>query len=153
MTATSPGRSSSAIVDEGSGKTHRVLTCEPDDVGGRWEPSRLPVGQPLRPPEPLFKKLDDEDRGEELARMSPAAPERFLIDTHAHLDDRVFADDLHGVLERAADAGVENIVSVGTDLESSRAAMPWRRTTGTSGHPWACTRTTPPSCIRPMWKS
>jgi len=46
-----------------------------------------------------------------------------MIDTHAHLDDRVFANDLHGVLERAAAAGVENIVTVGTDLQSSRAAI------------------------------
>lgn len=46
-----------------------------------------------------------------------------MIDTHAHLDDRVFANDLHGVLERAAAADVENIVTVGTDMESSRAAI------------------------------
>lgn len=46
-----------------------------------------------------------------------------MIDTHAHLDDRVFANDLHAVLERAEAAGVERIVCVGTDMDSSRAAL------------------------------
>ena len=45
-----------------------------------------------------------------------------LVDSHAHLDDKAFADDLPAVLERAREAGVERIVTIGTDLESSRRA-------------------------------
>ncbi|MCD6338501.1 MAG: TatD family hydrolase [Verrucomicrobia bacterium] len=45
-----------------------------------------------------------------------------LYDTHAHLDDRVFATDLEEVLRRAAEAGVEKIITLGVDPESSRRA-------------------------------
>jgi methionyl-tRNA synthetase len=56
-------------VTESSGKSHRVLTCDPSTWIGRWEPSRLAVGQQLRQPEPLFKKLDVKIVDEEVARM------------------------------------------------------------------------------------
>jgi TatD DNase family protein len=46
-----------------------------------------------------------------------------LVDTHAHLMDPAFGDDLVAVLQRAAEAGVGTIVCVGYDLESSRAAV------------------------------
>src|SRR5579862_243565 len=45
-----------------------------------------------------------------------------LVDSHAHLDNEAFAGDLPAVLERARAAGVERIVTIGTDLESSRRA-------------------------------
>src|SRR2546423_5545447 len=45
-----------------------------------------------------------------------------LVDSHAHLDDKAYASDLPAVLDRARDAGVERIVTIGTDLESSRRA-------------------------------
>ena len=45
-----------------------------------------------------------------------------FVDSHAHLDDPAFSGDLHAVLERAAAAGVTRIVSLGTDVESSRRA-------------------------------
>jgi TatD DNase family protein len=45
-----------------------------------------------------------------------------LIDSHAHLDDPAFEADLPAVLERAREAGVERIVSIGTGLDSSRRA-------------------------------
>jgi len=60
-------------VIEENGKAHRVLTCQPETWVGRWEPSRLPAGQQLRPPAPLFKKLDERIVEEELARMQAAA--------------------------------------------------------------------------------
>jgi TatD DNase family protein len=44
------------------------------------------------------------------------------VDSHAHLDDRAFAGDLDAVLRRAREGGVERIVSIGTDLASSRRA-------------------------------
>jgi TatD DNase family protein len=46
-----------------------------------------------------------------------------LIDTHAHLDDPRFADDLPAVLERAAAAGVARVLTIGIDLATSRAAL------------------------------
>ena len=56
-------------VTEANGRTHRVLTCSPKTWIGRWQPSRLPLGQQLRQPEPLFKKLDPKIVDEEIARM------------------------------------------------------------------------------------
>ncbi len=46
-----------------------------------------------------------------------------FFDTHAHLDDSVFAGDLDKVLERARAAGVVLILNAGFDLESSAAAV------------------------------
>ncbi len=45
----------------------------------------------------------------------------YLVDSHAHLDNRPFADDLDAVIDRAADNGIGYILSVGCDLDSSRA--------------------------------
>ncbi|MBV9790932.1 MAG: class I tRNA ligase family protein, partial [Chloroflexi bacterium] len=56
-------------VDE-DGETHRVLTCDPESWIGRWEPSQLPVGQELKEPAPLFRKLDLKVIDEELARLT-----------------------------------------------------------------------------------
>ncbi|WP_298401290.1 methionine--tRNA ligase [uncultured Chloroflexus sp.] len=60
-------------VTEADGRTHRVLTGDYDQWSGRWEPSALPVGQTLRQPQPLFKKLDEKVVEEELARMQSRA--------------------------------------------------------------------------------
>ncbi len=43
-----------------------------------------------------------------------------FIDTHAHLDDEQLAGDLPAILERARQAGLSRIVSVGTTAASSR---------------------------------
>ncbi len=45
------------------------------------------------------------------------------FDTHAHLDQEEFADDLAEVLERANQAGVGGIVAVGTTATSSQATV------------------------------
>lgn len=56
-----------------------------------------------------------------------------LFDTHAHLYDDRFAADLPAVLDRAAAAGVVGILSLGIDLDTSRATVrqaadrPWLR--------------------------
>ena len=42
-----------------------------------------------------------------------------MIDAHAHLDDRRFADDLDDVLQRAWAVGITRVVSCGEDLASS----------------------------------
>lgn len=40
-----------------STRAHNALIYDPTGAIGRWEPSKLPVGQALREPVPLFKKL------------------------------------------------------------------------------------------------
>jgi TatD DNase family protein len=46
-----------------------------------------------------------------------------LIDTHAHLNDKDFKDDLPMVLERGIQAGVTHILNVGYNLEASRQSV------------------------------
>lgn len=46
-----------------------------------------------------------------------------LIDSHAHIYYRDYAEDFFDMLQRAEEAGVSAIVVVGTDLESSREAV------------------------------
>nr|WP_044200423.1 methionine--tRNA ligase [Oscillochloris trichoides] len=55
---------------EPNGRSHRVLTGDYETWVGRWEVSALPVGQALREPKPLFKKLDEKVIEEELARLA-----------------------------------------------------------------------------------
>jgi len=54
---------------EEDGRSHRVLTGDYESWVGSWAPPELPVGQALREPKPLFKKLDEKVVEEELARM------------------------------------------------------------------------------------
>ena len=57
-------------VRESDGSTHDVLTGDYTKWTGAWAPPGLPVGQKLRAPGPLFKKLDpDVVIAEELRRM------------------------------------------------------------------------------------
>jgi len=46
-----------------------------------------------------------------------------FYDTHAHLDYPDFASDLPQVIERAQAAGITKIISIGTDLASSKRAI------------------------------
>ena len=46
-----------------------------------------------------------------------------LVDSHAHLDGGKFTNDLDEVIQRAAENGVEYILTVGCDLESSRKSI------------------------------
>jgi TatD DNase family protein len=46
-----------------------------------------------------------------------------VIDTHAHLDDPRFAEDLADVVARAEAAGLERIVTIGTDASTSRTSI------------------------------
>jgi TatD DNase family protein len=46
-----------------------------------------------------------------------------LIDSHAHIYYRDYAGDFDAMLQRAADAGVEAMLVVGTDIESSRESV------------------------------
>jgi len=45
-----------------------------------------------------------------------------LFDTHAHIHDPAFEADRDAMLTRAREAGVERIITIGTDLVTSRAA-------------------------------
>jgi len=45
------------------------------------------------------------------------------IDTHCHLDDESFAEDLSQVLSRAAEARVEAMIAIGTTADSSQAVV------------------------------
>jgi methionyl-tRNA synthetase len=61
-------------VAEADDNSHEILTGDYNALAGRWTPSRLPPGQRIAEPEPLFKKLDPEAVvGEELERMERAA--------------------------------------------------------------------------------
>jgi TatD DNase family protein len=46
-----------------------------------------------------------------------------LIDTHAHLEMRAFDDDRDDVIRRAEEAGIDAIVTVGTNLQDCRKAV------------------------------
>ena len=46
-----------------------------------------------------------------------------FYDTHAHLDYPDYGNDLPEVIERARTAGITKIISIGTDLDSSRRAV------------------------------
>ena len=46
-----------------------------------------------------------------------------LIDTHTHLDFPDFNPDRDVVIRRAVEAGVTRLIAIGTNLETSRAAL------------------------------
>src|SRR4051812_48220315 len=46
-----------------------------------------------------------------------------FYDTHAHLDYPEFADEVPTIIERAQAADISKIISIGTDLDSSRRAI------------------------------
>jgi TatD DNase family protein len=46
-----------------------------------------------------------------------------FYDTHAHLDYPEFAAELDALIQRANEAGITRIVSIGTDLESSQRSI------------------------------
>jgi methionyl-tRNA synthetase len=50
-------------------RSHQALTYDHNGAAGTWTPSKLPPGQALRKPAPLFKKLDESLIEEEYARL------------------------------------------------------------------------------------
>src|SRR4051812_7944120 len=46
-----------------------------------------------------------------------------MIDTHCHLTDERLGGQVDAGLERGRAAGVDRVVTIGTDLEDSRAAV------------------------------
>ena len=63
------GRSYTATFEEEGGRVHEALCYDDRGARGEWKPSELSVGQVLRQPEPLFRKLDDGVVEEEQARI------------------------------------------------------------------------------------
>ena len=46
-----------------------------------------------------------------------------LFDTHVHLDNKKFGNDLENIILQAREAGVEKMISVGSTLSSSENAV------------------------------
>lgn len=46
-----------------------------------------------------------------------------LIDTHAHLEDKKFANDRHQIIERAKQEGIQIIINIGSDLITSKQSI------------------------------
>jgi len=63
------GRSYTATFEEEGKRIHEALCYDGSGATGVWEPSQLPPDQPLRQPEPLFRKLDESVIEEERARI------------------------------------------------------------------------------------
>jgi methionyl-tRNA synthetase len=62
------GEQSTETIKDALGE-HQVLRYQPGPASGRWEPGCLRGGEPLQPPQPLFKKLDVKIVEEERARL------------------------------------------------------------------------------------
>lgn len=77
-----------------------------------------------------------------------------FIDTHAHLDADRFASDRDQVIARAREAGVQRIITCGSDLASSRASLALHRQyegvlTTVGVHPHAASTICPQSAVDP----
>lgn len=55
--------------------------------------------------------------------MNPRTLESFLIDTHCHLEMEAFTPDREEVIKRAQDAGIEAIITIGSDLAGNRGGL------------------------------
>ena len=64
----------------------------------------------------------------QVSSLKPVFSQVPMIDSHCHLTAPQFAEDLHAVLQRAADAGVEGILVIGDTVASSREALGIART-------------------------
>lgn len=62
--------------------------------------------------------------------MTDAQKTSTVIDSHSHLQDRKYSTDVDQVINRALEGGVEMMVCVGYDLDSSRAALELARKYG-----------------------
>ncbi len=60
-------------------------------------------------------------------KQTPSLPllsdNRYLIDTHCHLDMDSYNDDLNGVIENAQRHNVPQIITIGIDIPSSIRAI------------------------------
>ena len=63
------GQSFISTIKEAGGRSHKALRYDGREATGAWQPSELPAGQSLRPPKPLFKKLEESVIEEERGRI------------------------------------------------------------------------------------
>src|SRR4030042_3589932 len=84
----------------------------------RKENSEKPVTQKTNPPIPPL--LKGGGGGLLVTRHSSLVS---LIDTHCHLEMEEFDTDREEVIKRAKDAGIEAIITIGSDLEGSKGAV------------------------------
>jgi methionyl-tRNA synthetase len=63
------GRQYTQTFDEAE-HSHVALCYDDGQATGRWEISQLPVGQEMQSPLPLYRKLDEDVVGQELARLT-----------------------------------------------------------------------------------
>ena len=63
-----------------------------------------------------------------------------IIDTHAHVDVADYDEDREAVIERARENGVQYMVNIGCDVESSYRSMNWRNNMTSFTPPLASTR-------------
>src|SRR6185436_5224332 len=66
--------------------------------------------------------VEHEDRGAPRARVRSRGSARIMIDIGANLTNKAFREDTPAVLERAARAGVTDIVVTGVSAAASRRA-------------------------------
>lgn len=70
----------------------------------------------------LLSNNDIREAGFEIA-IEIQETEMRIFDSHCHLDDKVYDNDIMSVIERAADAGVTAMMVVGITLKSSHKAV------------------------------
>jgi methionyl-tRNA synthetase len=63
------GKSYTTTFEETPGRTHEALCYDDSSATGSWGPSQLPAEQPLRPPQPLYEKLEEQVAEEERRRI------------------------------------------------------------------------------------
>ena len=63
------GRQYTDTFKEEGGRVHEALCYDDSGAAGAWEPSKLPAGQTLHEPKPLFETLDESVIAEERARL------------------------------------------------------------------------------------
>jgi methionyl-tRNA synthetase len=63
------GKSYTVTFEETQGRTHEALCYDGSSATGSWGPSRLPAGQTLRAPKPLYEKLEEQVADEERRRI------------------------------------------------------------------------------------
>jgi methionyl-tRNA synthetase len=63
------GRQYTDTFEEDGGRIHEALCYDDSDAAGVWQPSKLPAGQAMSKPQPLFETLDESVIIEERARL------------------------------------------------------------------------------------
>ena len=110
------------------------LAMDGDIEGARLpdaEWGKIPAGHRIGTPEQLFPRieLEPDESGKSEAKKDEGtgkaggeAKMTELVDTHVHLTDEKFADDLEATIARAREAGVCRMITMGDTMASSAQA-------------------------------